>query len=188
MAIGGFEPKEARGTGLKEALAIGLEEALTALIESIQGLTDEQFWAFPLEHRHNIVTLSEHCLQCLDLYGCEVHGQELTFEPEKRFDIWHFSPEQLRAQMTDLPSVAEEIARLTEVREAVVEALDRTSVEQLSKPNMASWWFEEQPEKVRADAFMRAICHTMAHVRQIWLLRGLLGLTDAVGWPEQHWA
>ena len=45
---------------------------------------------------------------------------------------------------------------------------------------MSSWWFEEQPSKVRADAFMRAIFHTLAHVRQIWYLRGLLGLT--VNW------
>ena len=29
--------------------------------------------------------------------------------------------------------------------------------------------------------------HTMAHVRQIWLMRGAMGLTDKDGWPVQHW-
>jgi hypothetical protein len=30
--------------------------------------------------------------------------------------------------------------------------------------------------------------NTAAHVRQIWLLRGALGLTDGKAWPQQHWA
>ena len=188
MGTARFQPREAEQTDLKKSLEIGLDEAFTALAESFRDLTDDLFWAFPLEHRHNIVTLVEHCLQCLDLYGCEVHGHSLTFEPEERFDIWHYSADQLRPRMTDLPSVADERDRLSAVRRAVMGVLDQTSGEELGKPNMSSWWFEEQPSKVRADAFMRAICHTMAHVRQVWLLRGLMGLTDAAGWPEQHWA
>ena len=188
MVIGKHQPKEATQTDAKKAVAICLDEAFTALEEALHGLSDDQFWAFPLENRHNIVTLAEHCLQCLDLYGCEVHGQKLIFEPEARFNIWRFSPQELRPQMTNLPSVAEERRRLAAVRTAVMGVLDRTTVEELGTPNASSWWFQEQPHKVRADAFIRAACHTMAHVRQIWLLRGLMGLTDAAGWPEQHWA
>ena len=182
------EVKAAIQTTLKRALAIGLDEAFTALDESLQGLTDEQVWAFPLANRHNIVTLVEHTLQCLDLSGCEVHGRPLTFEPETRFDIWHHSPAELRPQMIDLPTVAEERERIAAVRTAVMDVLEGTSVEELGQPNPSSWWFEEHADRVRADAFVRATCHTMAHVRQIWFLRGLLGLTDADGWPEQHWA
>jgi hypothetical protein len=69
-----------------------------------------------------------------------------------------------------------------------MDVLDGTSVEELGQPNPSSWWFEEYTDRTRADAFVRATCHAMAHVRQIWFLRGLLGLTDAEGWPEQHWA
>ncbi len=36
--------------------------------------------------------------------------------------------------------------------------------------------------------YMWTIFHTMAHSRQIWLLRGALGLTDGRSWPQQHWA
>jgi hypothetical protein len=40
----------------------------------------------------------------------------------------------------------------------------------------------------RGDFLKRTIFHTMAHVRQIWLLRGALGLTDGKSWPQQHYA
>jgi len=188
MAIGKEEPKHAENTDLKEAIAIGLDECMTALEEALCGLTDEQFWAFPLESRHNIVTLAEHSLQCLDLYGCEVHGRPLTFEPEKRFDTWNFSPAQLRPQMTDLPTVAIERERLAAVRAAVMDTLEQATPDDLARPNPESWWFEEYPARIRADAYMRTIMHTNCHVRQIWMLRGVMGLTDAEGWPLQHWA
>ena len=136
MVIGTFEPKEAKQTGLKRALAIGLDEAFTALEESFCGLTDEQLWAFPLDHRHNIVTLVEHCLQCLDHDGSEVHGYGFTFEPEARFDIWHYSPQELRSRMTSLPSVVVERNRLNAVRQTVEGVLERTSEEELGKPNL----------------------------------------------------
>ena len=188
MVLGKFEPKFAKGTDLKKALAMGLDEAFTALEESFYDLTNEQFWGFPLADRHNIVTLAEHCLQCLDLYGCEVQGEELTFEPESRFDIFHYSPAELRPEMTGLPSVEEERRRVAAVRAATLRALKRTSIEELATPNMKSWWFQEHAEKVRADAYMRAIWHTLAHVRQIWFLRGLVDTTASGGWPQQHWA
>ena len=188
MVIGRFDPKQARQTTtLKQAIRIGLDEALTALAESFHDLTDERFWAFPLPGRHNVVTLVEHCIQCLDLYACEVQNGKLTFEPEKRFDIWHHSAEELRPLMVDLPTVARQRRWLDVLREAILRTLDETADEDLLKPRPC-WWFEEQPEKVSADAYMRCICHTMAHVRQIWLMRGLMGLTDQDGWPEQHWA
>jgi hypothetical protein len=64
MVIGKEEPQSATGTDLKRAIAIGLDECVTALDEALHGLTDEQLWAFPIGSRHNIVTLTEHCLQC----------------------------------------------------------------------------------------------------------------------------
>ena len=188
MVQGKEEPRMAEHADLKKAIAIGLDEAITALEESICTLTDEQFWAFPLERRHNIVTLAEHCLQCLDLYGCEVHSRPLSFKPEERFDIWNFSPEQLRPQMHDLPSVATECERLAAVRSAVLATLEEATPDDLARPYPKSWWFEENPTRVRADAYLRATCHTIAHVRQIWMLRGAMGLTDEDGWPVQHWA
>ena len=189
MAIGRFEPKHASGVGkLSEAIRIALDEALTALAESFHGLTDEQFWAFPLPGRHNIVTLVEHCIQCLDLYACEVQGRPLVFEPAERFDIWNFSAAELRPKMVDLPTVPQEQDRVAELGRAIMEHLAAASEEDLRLPNRRSWWFQEYTDRVRADAYLRCTSHTMSHVRQIWFLRGLMGLDDTAGWPEQHWA
>ncbi len=187
MVIGAHRPKQACNTDLRASITIGLDEALTALEESISGLTDEQFWAFPIEHRYNIVTLVEHSIQCLDLYACEIQGAHLTFEPEERFDIWHFSPEQVRPKMKDLPTVEAERERIAQLRCAVTDVLDGMPDDDLRK-SPQNWWSEDHSGRTRADAYMRCIWHTMGHVRQIWFLRGLLRLSDNQGWPHQHWA
>ncbi len=181
-------PRQAQGTTLRGAIAIGLDESLTALEESFAGLADEEFWSEPVEGRHNIVTLVEHCIQCLDLFACEVQGAPLTFEPDVRFDIGPSAKTRSSPNMPDLPTVARETERVRELRRAVTAQLDRTPQDALLRATPECWWFEEQPEKVRADAYMRCIWHTMAHVRQIWSLRGALGRVDVSAWPRQHWA
>ncbi len=37
-----------------------------------------------------------------------------------------------------------------------------------------------------ADFYLRTIYHTQCHIRQIWLLRGALGMASGP-WPDQHW-
>ena len=188
MVIGKHDPKEAKDTTFKDAIAIGLDECFTALDEAFGDLTDEQFWGFPLAGRHNIVTLVEHCLDCLDLYGCEVQVGKRALSHETRFDIWNFSPEQVRDRMTDLPTAAAVRARLAALQQAVTANLDAASQEDLSGPRVRDAWWWEEFQKTSADAYMRAVMHTTTHVRQIGLLRGLTGLTDKAAWPEQHWA
>jgi len=90
--------------------------------------------------------------------------------------------------MVNLPTVSQERDRIGRVSEAVRATLAGLTAAELRQPNPASWWFQENRERVRADAFVRAICHTHAHVRQIGLLRRLQGLSDAAGWPQEHWA
>jgi hypothetical protein len=65
-----------------------------------------------------------------------------------------------------------------------MDGLERTPPEALLRPRE----HVKNKERLPSDAYMRTICHTMAHVRQIWLLRGALGLTDGKSWPRQHWA
>ena len=188
MVVGKFEPEQAKDTTLKKAIAIGLDEALTALEESFHDLTDEQFWGFALEGRHNIITIVEHCLDAMDLYACEVQVGRQVLEHEKRFDIWNFSPEQVRDRMKDLPPASRALDRLRTLRRAVMGNLESASEQELLEPRVRDNWFWEESKKTSADAYMRTIMHTMAHVRQIWLMRGAMGLTDKDGWPEQHWA
>lgn len=187
MTIGRHKPKLAEKTDLKGAIAILIDEAATALEESFHDLTDEQFWSFPLAGRHNIVTIVEHCIDSLDVYGCEVQAGEGVLAHEERFDIWHHSPEDVREKMTDLPSVEAVLERLRTVAAAAGKILAEQTAESLSAGRPGTWWTDEFG-KTAADAYMRVTMHFMAHVRQIWLMRGLMGLTDKDGWPEQHWA
>jgi len=185
--IGQEKPNAARNTDLKGAIRIGLDECTTALEEALTGLTDEQAWGFPLPGRHNITTVVMHCLENLSNHGLYLQTGESLLEREERFDMWSHSPEQLRPMQYDLPSVSDMIEKLRELREATIIGLEAAGEEDLLGPRTDSQWYADW-ERTSADAYMRTIMHTMAHVRQIWMLRGVMGLTDEEGWPLQHWA
>ncbi len=184
--IGKHQPHDAVGLDSKALVRAMLDESMTALAESIQGLSDEQFWSFPLEGRHNIVCLFEHCLQCLDCYAVESQGWDLTFRPEEKFDIWQNTPQQLRPKMNDLPTAGQCLERLEAIGNSVMKDLEALPPESLAET--CPGWFGEETGKNRMDAYWRVVAHTQTHVRQIWLKRGALGLGDGSGWPQQHWA
>ena len=177
-------PEATAGTHVKAVIITGLDKSLAALEDSFVGLADEQFWAFPLPRRNNIVTLVEHCIQILDMYACELQGEALTFEPEKRFDTFHFSPQDLRPLMHDLPTVELERRRIAQLRQHITAGLQCVIDADLIRPRRGCWWFDENPGRVRSDAYMDCVWHTTAHVRQIWLMRGLMGVRDDQGWPQ----
>ena len=79
------------------------------------------------------------------------------------------------------PTVGRMLDYLEAVQRTTFEILDRLTEADLRKP-IRDWW------QSASDACMRTIWHTMAHVRQIWLLRGLLGWNQEQAWPCQHWA
>ncbi len=187
MGIGNDYADAARQTDLKRAIFIGLDEAMTALEESFYDLTDEQVWGFTFPDRHNITTMVMHCLENLDAYICEYQAGQKVLAHEPRFNVWAFSPAEVRDAMTDLPTAADMRKRLHKVRETGMAALESAGEADLLGPRHChSEWLEAG--KTAADAYMRTIMHTMSHVRQIWLMRGAMGLVDTDGWPEQHWA
>ena len=183
--IGKHNPKAARNTGFVEAIRIGLDEAFTALEEAFYDLTDEQIQSFPIPGRNNIGWIVMHTLQNLDTYANAFQTGEGTFGHEERWDLWRCSEDQ-RPKPGDLfPSKKEMLDALRAVRDSAMEGIAVAVESDLKGSRMAeSWW----GERTSADAYMRTIYHTMAHVRQIWLLRGALGITDGNSWPRQHWA
>ena len=187
MAIGRPGPGQATNTTLKEALHIGLDEALTALEESLRGLTDEQIWAFPFPDRHNVATIAMHAIENLDHYACAFQIGRWALKHEDRFDMWQHSPAEVRDRMVNLPTYDNLLSRIRAIREAATPALEQATERDLLGPRHADDWWKEKG-RTSTDAYMRTIFHTMAHVRQIWFMRGVLGLTDKEGWPEQHWA
>ncbi len=188
MVIGRFEPKEAEATSLAELLAIGLDEALTAVEEAIHDLADEQAWSRPSPDRHCIATLVMHMQHNIDLHACQLQTGALALEHDDRFDIWRYREPALAARQDDLPSVRHLLERLQTIRAAAMGGLRGATEDDLLGPRAADdreWWTKYR--RTSASAYARVIYHTMAHVRQIWLLRGMMGLTDTDGWPQQHY-
>ena len=184
MVIGRNDPRLAKNTGLKEAIEIGLDEALTALEESIHDLTEEQVAALPIPGRNNIAWIVMHSLDNLDTYGNAVQTGKRAFPHEWRWDLWECTEDERPKPEDTFPSQHEMADRLKAVGSAVVQGLSTATADDLKARRRApDWW-----KHTSADACMRTISHTMAHVRQIWLLRGALGLTDGRSWPQQHWA
>jgi hypothetical protein len=186
--IGREQPKHAIQTDLKKAIAVGLDECMTALEEGFCDLTDEQVWSRPLPDRHSIGTIVMHCLHNLNSYGLWSQVGSSLVGADERFDVWNRSPQELQSVQQGAPGVGEMVEQLQALRTAIVEGLDGLIADDLRKPRECSQWYADFPDRNRADAYMRTIMHTMAHTRQVWMLRGAMGLTDKDGWPVQHWA
>ena len=187
MVIGKNEPKLAKNTGLKEAIAIGLDEALTALEESIYDLIDEQVRSFPIPGRNNIAWIVMHVLINMDenavfaqTHVDDEHPGEQAIRHEWRWDLWQCRDDERPKPGDPFPSTQEMLEKLRAVREAATEIISAATENDLRRA-LPHW-------RAASDPYMRTVFHTMAHLRQIWLLRGALGLTDGKSWPQQHWA
>jgi len=182
--IGKHHCECARDTDLKRAIFIGLDESFTALEEALYDLTDEQAWAFPLEGRNNIAWIVMTMLQNFDIYANGMQSGRMVFPYEWRWDLWECKPEDRPKPGDAFPSVPEMLERLKRIRESAMAGLETASEDDLrGRRACEAWW-----PGTAADAYMRTIHHALAHIRQIWLLRGVMGLTDAEAWPRQHWA
>jgi hypothetical protein len=184
MSIGTHACREARNSTFRDALATGLDEVLTALEESIHDLDDAQLAAFPIPGRNNIAWVAMHCLMNLSEYagGFQTGRRDVPYE--RRWDLWQCGVDERPKPGDQFPTGEELLVHLTKVRATVEAGLQSATKEDLRGRRFAEpWW-----EKTAADAYLRTISHTAAHVRQIWLLRGALGLTDGKNWPQQHWA
>jgi hypothetical protein len=183
MAIGKHQCKNAWDLDYKGWIAVALDESLTALEESFHDLDDEQMRAFPIPARNNIAWIVMHALQNLDEYT-NLEAQPTTFEHEYRWNLWNCKPEQ-RPQPGDWFPAREQMMQwvraIRQRAEATLGRVDEAFLRSATPP-------EGRWPGNRADFLKRTIFHTMAHVRQIWLLRGALGLTDGTSWPQQHYA
>jgi hypothetical protein len=185
--IGQHEPEQPAHVDLPKALAAMLGEALTALEESFHDLTDEQFWARPFADRHTIGTMVLHLMETLDTYACRFQTGKHSIPHDKRFDIWELEGGERPEDASALPSVKEVLRRLSTLRGVAEEAIAYAREEDLRGTRRCEdWWIDRG--RTAGDAYLRAIGHAMAHVRQIWLTRGAIGLTGKDGWPNQHLA
>lgn len=182
MAIGSHHCEIAGNTHLKEAVRIGLDECLTALEESFYDLSDEHVQSFPVAGKNNIAWIAMHCLDNLDGNAVGVHTGGRVTSHDERWGLWQCRPDERPKPGGLFPSVADMLDWLGRIRVAAMSALDDSSEGDMIAPA------GDHPSKpLRSDWYMRTIYHTISHTRQIWLLRGALGLVEGP-WPEQHWA
>lgn len=174
--------KNARQTGLKESLYVGLDEVLTALEESLSGLTDEQACAFPLPGRNNVAWIAMHCLSSLDDFAVAAQTGARLRPRDQRWVLWQCAPDQRPKAGDAFPAVADMLSYLQAVRSAAIPALEALDEPALTRSE-PGW----SGPYTHADLLTRAVVHTTAHVRQIWLLRGVLGALAGGAWPHQHW-
>ncbi|NLS78266.1 MAG: DinB family protein [Chloroflexi bacterium] len=182
MAIGKHDCKVAADIDLRGAIAVGLDEAFTALEEAIHDLSDEQLQDFPVAGKNNIAWIVMHCLDNLDQCANGIAGGERCMAYERRWDLWKCAPEDRPQPGDPFPTREAMMALLHQVRKVAQTTLDNLSEEALTARTVT-----HSIKKSRADFYMRAIYHAMSHLRQIWLLRGALGLAEGP-WPEQHWS
>ena len=184
--IGKHEVKLARQTQLKESVAIGLDDVFAALQECLYDLTDEQVTAFPIPGRNNIAWIAAHVLDNMAHYANSFPTGKMPAACEGRTEVWPSRTDKAPEPGDAFPSTGEILRVLKEVHEAALAALSTmTESELLGYPRHCEDYWEG---RTQADAYMRTIWHAVAHLRQIWLLRGALGLTDGISWPQQHWA
>jgi hypothetical protein len=182
MVMSEHECKEARAADLKQALYIGLDESFTALEESFQDLSDQQVWMFPIPGENNIAWIVMHCLDNLDDCANDYPTGQRVMEYEWRWDLWECRPEERPKPGDPFPAKVEMLDLLSRIRAAAFVTLAK-----LDESTLTLQSIKHPTKHSLADFYLRTIYHTQCHVRQIWLLRGALGLA-AGAWPEQHWA
>ncbi len=177
-------PRKKEDAGFKDVLSFTLDDAMTALEESFHDLTDDQLQRFPISGRNNIAWIVMHCLWHLSGYAGFFQTGKRDIPHERRWDLWQCSPEERPKPGDTFPTRDQMLALLERVHATVEVGLETATEEDLHTRRFAEHWWK----RTAADAYLRTIEHTQAHVRQIWLLRGALGLTDGDSqrWPQQH--
>lgn len=177
----------AKDTDLKRAMFMDVDEAFIALREAVSDLTNEQFWAYPVPGRHNSVTLVMHCLQQADEFngylqrhrGIKVRHEWQFMKHEIRFHLWDVPKDLLPKPGDDFPSVKTVLLHNDEIHQAIMANMNVLTEKDFVDMPVGQW-----PRL--CDPFFRMSYHFNAHTRQIWLLRGHLGLISS--WPQQHYA
>jgi len=122
-----------------------------------------------------------HALGNLAWFGLACVGGAM--EPELEDERWGYGSPRPRSAEA-FPSADHLRDLVGRVRAATLDNMAGVTDAQVSGPPSRP----NQSKATQADCCIRAIWHMAAHVRQIWALRGALGLVDQTRWPRQHWS
>lgn len=162
----------------KEILLCQLGECRNEFANALDGLTPEQLAAQPIPGKNSVGWIVAHCMRNFDFFLIELqtgHSRLDTAAPEiKR---WQSDPPGEDNPPPDLANLARQA---DEQFSAAVELVERLDEDAFSRPAPA--WRHELYETTAGNC-VRVINHSNAHMRQIWLLRGLMEADKP--WPTQ---
>jgi hypothetical protein len=172
---------------IKKSMLMGLDECHISLKEAYADLDDDVFQCFAVEGHNNIATIVTHLLQQHDDFnavlqrkrGMKVRHEWRFMQHEERFELWGLPKAKLPKPGQSFPTVAETLANHQLIHKALIDNITAIPQEEFISAGVGQW-----PRL--CDMFFRATYHANAHVRQIWFLRGIMGIDK--GWPVQHYA
>lgn len=166
-----------------------LDEVLLALSESLSGLNYDQLWSHPIPERHSIGTIAKHVLLALDCYCGELQIGKMACEYEPAFQVYGMTVHEVEEQIRNRPGTQELLDQIETVSEHVRSGIHDVADTELRGVRAAEEICREW-NKNSLELYLRGIFHAHGHIRQIWLLRGALGLTSSVElqWPTWQYA
>ena len=178
---------QANDMTVQKSMTYGLDECLTAMHEAVSDLETEELHAFPDRYDLNIVVHTMHCLQQIDDFNGnlqEILGRKLRFgwhhiKHEDRYNLWGV-PREKWPKSGDVFPEADEVRRILETLQVdMMQNIDDIDDSEFVNRPIGRW-----PHL--CDIFFRATYHLNSHIREIWMIRGVLGITKR--WPRQHYA
>jgi uncharacterized damage-inducible protein DinB len=160
---------------LKRVILHQLREMQREMALAISGLSSEHLEARLPGRRNSIAWIVQHCCANVDIWLHRSTMGEFAIQHTDRFITWPVSPPEEGESFPDANTLLDRWARATEAGISAIASLDDS---QLLVPGQALG------KEAMVQSCLRVLNHQNAHLRQIWMMLGSLGLSDA-HWPSQ---
>jgi len=164
----------------KEILIFQLREARNEFLNALDDLTQEQLVARPIPERNNIGWIVCHCLHNFDFFLQQRQTNKSLMTKDGKYGklaVYGWKPP---AEDNPPPDFTGLSSALDEVFGACIDII--AGLEEEALDNLPPYWHHKNFESTAGNC-VRVINHSNTHLRQIWLLRGVLG--DKDHWPGQ---
>lgn len=166
----------------KEILLFQIRECRNELLNAIAGLSQEQLAARPMEGRRPTGWIVCHCLWSADFFlhnnlaGAHLLGAGSAWPALAAYGKQYITPDEPAPDFSLLPEMIREVLNKCA---GLVEELGEPA---LDRPGPHWHWPNNRFESVSGNC-LRIVNHVNSHARQIWMLRGLMGVKSH--YPEQ---
>ncbi len=163
----------------KEILLFQLREIRNELADALTGLDQAALTAQPAAGHNTIGWLVCHCLANWDYFLHQPQTDRSLLAGGRHGALAAYTRLE-PARQAEAPDFRDLAAAADEVLGTCVDLIERLDEEALDRP--APFWRRQHYESVAGNC-VRVVNHGNAHLREIWLLRGLLDLVEP--WPSQ---